>query len=146
MFDEQFRSQTANWGLEKIEFANGSSWDLATINSSAWYRGMSGNDTISGSSWNDTIYGDSGNDTLSGSGGDDIFVFRASSGQDIITDFSVGHDVLQFRDGVFADSAAAFAAASASGSNTIVTIDASTQVLLQNVALANLHVDDFRVV
>jgi Ca2+-binding RTX toxin-like protein len=144
--DEQFYSQTDYWGLEKIEFANGSSWDRATLNSNAWYRGTSGNDTISGSSWNDTIYGDGGNDTLSGGSGDDAFIFRAGSGQDTITDFSAGHDVLEFRDGLFADSTAAFAAASASGNDTIVTIDASTSVLLQNVALASLHVDDFRVV
>ena len=47
-FDEQFFSQTTNWGLEKIEFANGTSWDLATINANAWIRGTSGNDTITG--------------------------------------------------------------------------------------------------
>jgi Ca2+-binding RTX toxin-like protein len=143
-FDEQFYSQTANWGLEKIEFADGSNWDLATINSNAWIRGTSGNDTLAGSSWNDTIAGGAGNDTLSGGAGNDVFVFRSGFGQDTITDFSVGHDVVEFRDGIFADSAAAFAAATASGSNTIITIDASTTVLLQNVALANLHVDDFR--
>jgi hypothetical protein len=72
-------------------------------------------------------------------------VFRTGFGQDSISDFSVGHDKLEFGDGLFSDAAAAFAAASAQGSDTIITIDASTTVLLQNVALANLHVDDFRV-
>jgi Ca2+-binding RTX toxin-like protein len=145
-FDEQFYSQTANWGIEKIEFANGTSWDLATINANAWIRGTAGNDTISGTAWNDTIHGGAGNDALSGGAGDDLFVFRAGFGQDSISDFSVGHDKLEFGDGLFADAATAFAAASAQGSDTVITIDASTTVLLQNVALANLHVDDFRVV
>jgi Ca2+-binding RTX toxin-like protein len=101
--DFQFYSQTANWGIDKIEFANGDSWDFATINANAWYRGTSGNDTISGSSWNDTIAGGAGNDTLSGGAGNDVFVFKSGFGQDTITDFSVGHDVVEFRDGIFAD-------------------------------------------
>jgi Ca2+-binding RTX toxin-like protein len=145
-FDEQFYSQTANWGIEKIDFANGSSWDLATINANAWFRGTSGNDTISGTSWNDTIAGGADNDMLTGGGGDDTFVFRAGLGQNTVTDFAAGHDVLEFRDGIFADAMAALAAASASGSDTIITIDATTSVLLQNVALANLHAGDFHIV
>jgi hypothetical protein len=47
---------------------------------------------------------------------------------------------------VFADAAAALAAASTSGGDTIITIDATTSVLLQNVALANLHAGDFHIV
>ena len=144
--DYQFYSQTGNWGIEKIEFANNTSWDLAAIDANAWIRGSSGNDTVSGTSWNDTIAGGAGNDTLSGGGGDDTFVFRAGLGQDTVTDFTVGHDVLEFRDGIFADAAAALAAASTSGSDTIISIDATTSVLLQNVALANLHAGDFHIV
>jgi hypothetical protein len=53
---------------------------------------------------------------------------------------------VSFRDGVFADAAAALAAASTSGSDTIIAIDATTSVLLQNVALANLHAGDFHIV
>ena len=145
-FDEQFYSPTANWGLEKIEFANGTSWDLATINANAWIRGTAGNDTLNGTSWNDTLAGNGGNDTLTGGAGSDKFVFAAGSGQDVITDFTAGTDVIEFRDGVFADTSAALAAATQSGSNTLITVDASTTILLQNVAVANLHVDDFRVV
>ncbi len=144
--DYQFYSQTANWGIEKIEFANNTSWDIAAINTNAWIRGTGGNDTISGTSWSDTIAGGAGNDALSGGSGDDTFVFRAGLGQDTVTDFTAGHDVLEFRDGIFADAAAALAAASTSGSDTIITIDATTSVLLQNVALANLHAGDFHIV
>jgi Ca2+-binding RTX toxin-like protein len=145
-FDEQFYSQAANWGLEKIEFADGTSWNLATINSNAWYRGTTGNDTIASSAWNDAIAGGAGNDKLSGGAGNDVFVFKGGFGQDTINDFAAGQDVLEFRDGIFADLAAALASATASGNNTIITIDASNSVLLQNVALANLHVGDFHIV
>jgi hypothetical protein len=77
---------------------------------------------------------------------DDTFVFRAGLGQNTVTDFTAGHDVLEFRDGIFADAAVALAAASASGSDAIITIDATTSLLLQNVALANLHAGDFHIV
>lgn len=68
-----------------------------------------------------------------------------ASGQDVITDFAPGSDVLEFRDGIFADAAAALAAATASGTNTLITIDASNSVLVQNVAVANLHLADFHI-
>jgi Ca2+-binding RTX toxin-like protein len=81
-----------------------------------------------------------------GGAGNDTFVFRASLGQDTITDFTAGHDVLEFRDGIFANAAAALAAATVSGNDTLIAIDATNSVLLQNVALANLHASDFHVV
>jgi Ca2+-binding RTX toxin-like protein len=144
-FDEQFYSQTSNWGLEKIQFANGTSWDLQTINANAWYRGTSGNDTLTGSAWNDTLAGGAGNDTLTGNAGSDTFVFRAGLGQDTVTDFTPGQDVLDVRDGIFADAAAALAAATASGSGILITIDANNTILLQGVTLANLHASDFHI-
>jgi Ca2+-binding RTX toxin-like protein len=161
----QFYSQSANWGVEKFEFADGTSWNLATINANAWTRGTSGNNTISGTAWddhidggagNDTITGSTGadtlvggadNDTLTGGTGNDSFVFRAGFGLDTITDFTAGagsDDAIDFYDGIFADYAAVIAAASTSGANTIITVDASTKITLTGVALASLHQDDFR--
>ncbi|MGQ0685617.1 calcium-binding protein [Bradyrhizobium sp.] len=133
-------------GVEQFVFADGTTWDRPAIASAAWYRGTSGNDTISGSSSNDTIAGGGGNDTMSGGTGNDTFVFQASPGQDIVTDFTPGQDVLEFRDGIFADAADALAAATASGNNTVITIDANNSVLLQNVSLANLNETDFHIV
>ncbi|MGY3496334.1 calcium-binding protein [Bradyrhizobium sp. USDA 4502] len=144
--DEQFYSQSANWGIEKFEFANGSSWDLQTINANAWYRGTAGDDEISGSSWNDTIAGGAGNDVMSGGAGNDTFVFRAGLGQDTVTDFTPGQDALQFRDGLFADAASALASATASGSDTLITIDPDDSVLLKNVNVASLSQGDFHIV
>ena len=95
--------------------------------------------------YNDTIAGGAGNDTMSGGAGNNTFVFRANLGQDVVTDFTVGSDLLEFRDGNFADAAAALAAAPSSGSDTLITIDANNTVLLKNVSLANLHETDFHI-
>jgi Ca2+-binding RTX toxin-like protein len=84
---------------------------------------------------------------LTGGTGNDTFVFRTGFAQDTITDFTAGagsDDVIEFRDGIFADFAAVLAASSASGSSTVITVDASTTITLQGVAIGNLHADDFR--
>ena len=71
--DQHFYSTTSNYGIERIDFADGTSWDRAKINSEAWYRGTTGADTLSGSSFDDTFYGDTGNDTLNSTTGSDTF-------------------------------------------------------------------------
>ena len=63
--------------------------------------GLSGNDTINGGSGNDIISGGLGTDTLTGGAGDDTFVFSSRldsqpGARDQITDFSIGHDKLDF--------------------------------------------------
>ncbi|MEM1162778.1 MAG: Hint domain-containing protein [Pseudomonadota bacterium] len=56
--------------------------------------GDAGNDTLSGGAGDDTLTGGSGNDTLSGGAGDDIFVLSNGGGDDTITDFVSGNDLL----------------------------------------------------
>ena len=85
-------------------------------------------------------------DYLAGGAGNDTFVFHSGFGQDTIADFTAGassDDVIELHDGIFADYAAVMAAASTSGSDTIITVDASTTITLTGVALASLHQDDF---
>ncbi len=139
-------NQLGGEGVEQVVFSDNTSWSRAQIQSETWIRGTSGADTIVGGNNADQIDGRAGNDTLSGGAGNDTFAFRTNLGQDTITDFVAGQDVLRFEGGIFADAAAALAAATASGNHTIVTIDANNSVLLQNVALANLHVGDFQIV
>ncbi|MBI1208911.1 MAG: hypothetical protein GC191_16695 [Azospirillum sp.] len=81
----QFLSATTV-GIDAFRFADGSSWDRATIIANAWLRGTAGADTLTGSSGNDTLFGDAGADTLSGSGGSDIYVYRSGDGNDTIND------------------------------------------------------------
>src|SRR5262249_27819370 len=103
--------------------------------------GGSGNDTINGSTGNDVIDGGPGNDRLTGSGGTDTFVFHAGFGQDTVTDFAAGassNDVIEFHDGLFADFNAVLAHATASGTSTVISVDATTSITLQHVTLASL--------
>ncbi len=142
----QFYSTTANWGVEKFEFSDGSAWNLAQINNAGWYRGTIGNDTITGSTWNDTIFGDKGNDTLSGGTGSDTFVFQPLFGKDTITDFTAGAgsaDVIRLDPSIFADFSAVYGAASQVGSDTVITLDVNNTITLKNVLKTNLHADDF---
>ena len=73
-------------GIEKIEFADGASWDLAAINANAWIRGTAGNDTVNGFNSDDVLFGDVGSDTFNGSWGDDTYVYRSGDGADIISE------------------------------------------------------------
>jgi Ca2+-binding RTX toxin-like protein len=103
-------------------------------------------DTLVGDGNANTINGGAGNDLLIGGAGGDTFVFRSNLGQDIIADFTAGSDILEFRDGIFVDVAAALGAATASGDDTLITIGADNSVLLKNVSLSNLQVGDFHIV
>ncbi|MBB4112774.1 Ca2+-binding RTX toxin-like protein [Rhizobium sp. BK226] len=164
-FDEQFYSATANWGLDRIQFADGTVWDRTQIQAASWIRGAAGNDTLTGTSsnetltggagndvlnggaGNDTIYGDAGNDNLTGGAGDDLLVFKAGFGNDTVTDFTIGAgsvDVLDIGTDLFSDFASVLAAASQVGADTVITHDANTSITLKNVALTSLHQDDFR--
>ncbi|WP_337660613.1 calcium-binding protein [Anderseniella sp. Alg231-50] len=79
----------ANWGIETIEFADGSSWTYETIGAVARIGTTALADTASGTTGDDLIIGLGGNDTLTGLAGADTFVFAAGDGSDTITDFSV---------------------------------------------------------
>src|SRR6185437_8751057 len=57
---------TAYWGMEKIEFADGSSWDRAAINFNAWIRGSNNAETLNGFDTDDSLDGQGGNDTING--------------------------------------------------------------------------------
>lgn len=58
--------------------------------------GGSGNDVLSGRMNADVLEGGQGNDVLSGGRDVDVFVFRADSGHDRITDFNTNAETLQF--------------------------------------------------
>jgi len=73
-------------------------------------HGGKGNDQIFGDAGNDTIFGDLGNDILTGGTGADIFVFKANSGNDTITDFEQGIDKIEITSTVIATTSAAVAA------------------------------------
>ncbi|MFD1344801.1 calcium-binding protein, partial [Litorisediminicola beolgyonensis] len=61
--------------------------------------GEDGADVITGKAGRDRITGGTGDDILSGGKSGDVFVFRAGEGQDVITDFRSGQDVLELEMG-----------------------------------------------
>jgi Ca2+-binding RTX toxin-like protein len=165
--DEHFYSTSAYYGIEQIAFANGTTWDRQKIQSEAWLKGTSsantlngsiltdaidglaGNDTINGGNGADRIKGGADNDTLTGGSGSDTFIYSAGFGLDTITDFVAGatsDDVIEFDAALFADVNAILAAAAQSGANTVITLDGSNTITLNNVTAANLHADDFRLI
>lgn len=153
------------YGIATIQFADGTVWDRVAINarlgqygtagnnsligtaSDETLSGFGGNDTLDGGAGNDILIGGVGDDTLKGGSGSDTFVFKAGFGLDNITDFTAGagsQDFIQFDADVFADFASVVASASQVGSDTVITYDANNVLTLKNVALANLHQDDFQ--
>ncbi|MDH6269402.1 Ca2+-binding RTX toxin-like protein [Rhizobium sp. SG_E_25_P2] len=72
-------------------------------------KGKTGNDKLDGGDGNDQLFGDAGNDKLIGGKGNDVltggdgkdtFVFGKLGGNDTITKFELGKDVIQIAKGV----------------------------------------------
>ena len=84
--------ETPDYQIEKVVFADGTTWDLKTIHdkahnmsgtegsdtyrvsdqSATTFRGLGGDDTIVGGIANDLLYGDDGDDELRGGAGNDL--------------------------------------------------------------------------
>ena len=89
-------------GIENLIGSNNAFGDTLTGDSgNNVIDGRYGNDFLFGSDGNDTLIGGLGDDTLSGGADADMFVFGTFGwaqgvGNDVITDFRVGVDVLEF--------------------------------------------------
>lgn len=103
--DNQF-SGGREWGVDLVKFADGTQWDMATLNAAFFatqgtaagetingsvyadtINGRGGNDVLQGVQGNDTLIGGTGNDRLVGAEGDDIFLYNAGDGDDVINDY-----------------------------------------------------------
>jgi Ca2+-binding RTX toxin-like protein len=108
-------------------------------------RGGDGDDQLFGGDDDDLLNGGTDDDHLQGDDGNDIFLFRSNFGHDTITDFVAGEGSDDIIDtDVFADFASVLAAATQVGDDTLITADANNSILLKNIAVGNLHQDDFR--
>jgi Ca2+-binding RTX toxin-like protein len=99
-------------------------------------HGGQDDDVVYGDVGDDMIYGDKGSDTLFGGVGADVFVFRAGSGHDVVSDFMSGEDKLDVT-GLFGDSASAVAAFS----NGVLAITSVDTVSIANIT--SLSESDF---
>ncbi len=84
---------------------------------------VGGNDTLSGGTGNDVLVPGPGDDQLTGGDGRDIFRIGRGNGTNRVTDFDPVQDVLEFREGLFADLAAVKAATTVLPENGGLRID-----------------------
>jgi len=120
--------------------------------------GNLGDDTLYGGQDDDALYGGNGQDHLHGNKGNDVlvgginadrFYFVDLSGQDTISDFDDGLDVIAIASNVNASgivsAADALAAASQSSDDVIIDLGGGHQVTLEDFSLGNLETDDFAI-
>lgn len=96
---------SADWGIEQVRFADGTSWSEADIESRVVVipskpmglnlvgtsgkdklTGGAGDDTLTGNAGNDTLTGGLGNDMVIGGKGNDSYVFKRGDGADTLVD------------------------------------------------------------
>jgi Ca2+-binding RTX toxin-like protein len=94
------------------------SFDASGNTVSASLYGAGGNDILIGGTVTDYLYGDAGNDTYTGNGGTDYFLHDNTFGNDTITDFAIGTDVMIVR-----------TAGVASMANMVITQDGADALL-----------------
>jgi Ca2+-binding RTX toxin-like protein len=121
--DEQWYNFEQYWGVEKIQFADGSSWDrtaIMAIGISDTYTGTAGNDTLNGTAADETFIGGLGDDQLLGAGGSDMYVYSLGDGNDYIDDEANEWDSIDILR--FADLNAADISAVRNGVNLDITV------------------------
>lgn len=118
-------------------------------------QGSDGSDSVTGGGAADTLEGANASDILTGGGGNDIFIFNASSGQDIITDFenpgAVAGDVIHILSDVngsgITDWTTLSANISQNGADTVIDLDPSSPgthiITLTGTTAADFTADDF---
>lgn len=102
------------------------------------------NDVLTGDAGANTLTGGAGNDLLTGGAGIDTFTFAKASGSDVIQDFTA-EDVIQLQAvagiGSFAQ---LLGIATQVGSDVVLHLSATDQLVVKNYALNQLQADDFQ--
>ena len=87
---------TGNAGKNALFGRNGA--DILTGNAGRdKLKGGGGADILLGGTGNDVLLGQRGDDWLTGNSGRDTFVFQRKSGDDIISDFTIGEDIIKLK-------------------------------------------------
>lgn len=102
--------------------------------------GGAGNDTLDGGAGKDRLLGQVGDDILTGGSGRDAFIFTVDGGDDIVTDFEPGQDILRFNSVSFGFSGLAFADA---GADLVILRPDGDRITLAGHAGTVLEASDF---
>lgn len=101
--------------------------------------GGRGDDNIAGGKGDDKIIGGKGDDVLKGNKGEDTFVFGKNSGDDVIKDFDVGKDVLEFNNiKGFKNPQDVIDAAKQVGNDVVIDLGDGNSITLKKVDLDDL--------
>jgi Ca2+-binding RTX toxin-like protein len=85
-------------GIDNLSGSGSGSQTLTGNSGANVIYGGNGSDTLIGGAGNDKLVVGTGNSSLTGGSGDDVFVFSSTRDHsDIITDFTLGQDVVDFR-------------------------------------------------
>ncbi|ANT63815.1 hypothetical protein AYJ57_25410 (plasmid) [Salipiger sp. CCB-MM3] len=106
--------------------------------------GGDGHDSLVGGGGKDTLIGGADDDTLRGNGGADTFVFETKVGNDIISDFRVGNDLIDLSgNGEFASFAELKSSAVTVNGDTLVLLEGDNSITINGVNEASLTADSF---
>ena len=98
---------------------------------------------MDGGAGEDVLFGGLGHDELTGGADADTFVFAGVVNNDIITDFEVGIDQIDFTAYGPISEVDAVAIASQPGSDVVLDLGSNGKVTLQGITLEDLSLDDF---
>ncbi len=104
-------------------------------------RGQAGDDILNGEGGDDVLEGGAGNDILIGGEGADIFTFGPGFGTDVILDFQIGLDRLDFSD--FGPDFASSVSVTQEGRDAVFSFGSEGGLRLEGVDSALLNDDDF---
>ncbi|MEM8689531.1 MAG: cadherin-like domain-containing protein [Pseudomonadota bacterium] len=130
-----------NWTAQTFDFSSMLLTGITEINMEG------GHDVAVGSAGDNVLVGGTGNDVLTGLAGVDTFVFHGGDGQDVITDFGIGDDVVRLDQvagfEAFADVQAAL---SQNGADALLDLGGGQSVLFENILASGLASDQFEFV
>ena len=107
-------------------------------------NGFSGNDSLNGGNGDDSLRGGDGDDTLSGNAGVDTFIFGDGWGNDTITDFSNGNEVLDMRTVIGLDSLDQITVTRGPNDQGVLLTFGANTILLQGRVPSQIDETDFR--
>jgi hypothetical protein len=128
-----------NGGVDTVSYATSAAGVIVDLDAGTAAGGDAAGDTLSdienlvGGAQADRFTGSTANNTLTGGGARDHFSFLAGFGDDVVTDFNAANETLHFSAGVFANVAAALAAKSQSGVDTLFDDGFGNTLTLLNV-------------